>query len=295
MTPADFQRALSAGRVLLMDGAMGTQLQRAGLEPGECGTAWNLTRPQRVRAVHQAYVAAGAEVLLTNTFQANPVALACHGLEDRLEEINRAAVALARAAAGPSRFVLGDVGPMPGADRETLRRVIASLEGVDGILFETFSDPEALSAVEYVLHRVPEADGVPLLLAISYLRDASGRLVCRSGHGPETFARHAARHGVTALGANCGRDISPLDLAEIMCRYQSACDLPLFARPNAGTPTRGDGSWVYPHRPEEMAARLPRLLDAGVSMVGGCCGTTPAYIAAFARVIARKRQSEQEA
>src|ERR1700682_1498 len=106
-----FLDALRSGRVLLMDGAMGTELQRAGLKPGECGELWNLTHPDKVRAIHQAYVDAGAEVLLTNTFQANPAALARHNLDGQLGVICQAAVDLAREAAGPDRWVLADVGP----------------------------------------------------------------------------------------------------------------------------------------------------------------------------------------
>ena len=103
---------LQSGRVLLMDGAMGTELQRAGIGENECYELWNLTRPESVRAIHERYVAAGAECLLTNTFQANPRNLAKHGLQDALEEINRTAISLARSAAGNDRFVIGDVGPI---------------------------------------------------------------------------------------------------------------------------------------------------------------------------------------
>src|SRR5438105_793177 len=106
-----FLDTLHAGRVLLMDGAMGTELQRAGIGPGACYEAWNLTHPERVRAIHEAYVGAGAECLLTNTFQANEAALARHGLAGQLPTIVQAGVRLARAAAGPGCFVLGGVGP----------------------------------------------------------------------------------------------------------------------------------------------------------------------------------------
>jgi 5-methyltetrahydrofolate--homocysteine methyltransferase len=287
-----FLEALRSGRVLLMDGAMGTELQRTGLRPGECGEAWNLTHPDRVRAIHQAYVDAGAEVLLTNTFQAHPSHLAGFGLEDHLEEINRQAGALARKAAGRPRFVLGSIGPIfdPSgktefSDLKSLGRVLASLENADGFLLETCSSPRALTAVRYAFHRVPEVEATPLLLSLTYRRDPSGRLVTHSGHAPETYARHAESHGVAALGVNCGRDIGVDDIIEIIRRYRRETDLPLFARPNAGTPTKQGDRWVYPHTPEAMAARLPELLEAGASMVGGCCGTTPEHIAAFREVI----------
>jgi methionine synthase I (cobalamin-dependent) len=280
-----FLDALHSGRVLLMDGAMGTQLQRMELGPDECGESWNVKRAGSVRAVHDSYVAAGAKVLLTNTFQANPSHLARFGLEDRLEEINGNAVRLARKAAGGGRFVLGDIGPITALGNfKDLTRVITSLDGVDGILFETWSHPCVLSAMEYAFHRIVEVE-TPLLLSLSYQRTPSGQLVTISGHSPETFARHAEHHGAAALGVNCGRDIDMDDIIEIVRRYRAATDLPLFARPNAGTPTKHGDQWIYPQTPEAMAARLPELLAAGVSMIGGCCGTTPEHIAAFRKVI----------
>jgi len=282
-----FLDALRSGRVLLMDGAMGTELQRAGVKPDECQELWNSTHPDRVRAIHQAYLNAGAEVLLTNTFQANPANLARCGLEERLEEINGNAVRLARKAAGRSRFILGDIGPIFGSDGRTefadykvLGRVLASLDGVDGFLLETCSSPRALSAAQYAFHRVAEVE-TPLLLSLTYLRSPRGELITFSGHAPETYARHAERHGVAALGVNCGRDIGMEEIIEIIRRYRRETDLPLFARPNAGTPTKQDDRWLYPHTLEMMAARLPELLEAGMNMIGGCCGTTPEHIAAF--------------
>ena len=269
---------------------MGTRLQAAGLSLGDCGPLWNLTRPAQVARVHQEYLAAGAQVLLTNTFQANPVTLARYGLDDRLEEINARAVELARRAAGGPRFVLGDVGPIltPGrheefADREALRRVIESLEGVDGLMLETCSAPAALSAVEFALHRVPVATEVPILLSLTY-HVANGEPVTFSGHRPETFARHAARHGVAALGANCGKDVDLATLAGILRRYRDETDLPLFVRPNAGTPLP-DGT--YPLSPADLAAGRAGLIGAGAVMVGGCCGTTAEHIAALAADIPR--------
>ena len=219
---------------------------------------------------------------MSNTFLSDPGNLSRYGLADQLDEINHAAVQHARRAPGPRRFVLGDIGPIltPGryeefADREALRRTAASLANADALLFETCSTPAALAAVEYVLHRVPEVDGLPLMLSLSYLRKG-GALVTFSGHAPETFARHAARHGVAALGVNCGKEIDMADVAEIVRRYRDETDLPLFVRPNAGTPA-ADGT--YPRTPEMMASALP----PNVAMVGGCCGTSPAHIAAFAR------------
>ena len=285
---------LHSGQFLLMDGAMGSELYQAGLQPGECGEAWNLTRPERVRAIHRAYADAGGRCLLTNTFQANPCALVRHDREADLERIVIAGVRLARAAVGSEGFVLGDVGPLlisetdeEFSDWDDLARTAAaftdpsaSRAGIDGLLLETCSTPRALSAVEFLRHRVLEED-LPVLLSLTYLRRPDGALVTHSGHPPETFARHAARHGVAALGVNCGRDIGMEEVSAIVRRYRQATDLPLFARPNAGTPSETAGQRTYPRTPVLLAERLPELLEAGAVMVGGCCGTTPAHIAAF--------------
>ena len=138
--------------------------------------------------------------------------------------------------------------------------------------------------MQYAFHRAAEIE-TPLLLSLTYLRSPAGRLATFSGHAPETYARHAERHGVAALGVNCGRDIGMDEIIEIIRRYRRETDLPLFARPNAGTPAREGDRWIYPHTPEAMATRLPELLEAGVNMVGGCCGTTPEHIAAFRPVV----------
>ena len=292
---------LHSGQVLLMDGALGSELYQAGLHTGECGEAWNLTRPERVRAIHRDYASAGARVLLTNTFQANPCALVRHDHEEDLERIVIAGVRLARAAAGSDGFVLGDIGPILISDTDQefsdwsdLARTAAAFAdpgarraGVDGLLLETCSTPRALSAVEFLRHRVLEDEDWPVLLSLAYERRPDGSLVTHSGHAPETFARHAARHGVAALGVNCGRDIGMSEIVAIVRRYRQATDLPLFARPNAGTPQEVAGHLTYPLTPALMAERLPELVTAGVAMVGGCCGTTPAHIAAFRATIER--------
>ena len=132
---AGFREALHSGQVLLMDGAMGTELQRASLQPGECGEFWNLAEPERVRAIHQAYVDAGAQCLLTNTFQANPTALAKHGKSEHWEAINHSGLELARLVAGPDRFVLADIGPIEQEwRRQPMVQVVQSLRTADAIL-----------------------------------------------------------------------------------------------------------------------------------------------------------------
>jgi methionine synthase I (cobalamin-dependent) len=269
-----------------MDGAMGTEIQRAGIAPGESYEAWNLTHPDQIQSIHQAYVDAGARVLLTNTFQANPAALARHGLQDQVETIGQAALGLARSVARDGLFVLADMGPMPsemvsypGASRVLLQPMAGLLGSADGIVLETFSDLTAFHLVELLQQSNDFADKA-VLVSFGFLHGPSG-ICTRDSRTPEAIARQASHHDLTALGANCGRDIDMCDVLEIVRRYRQATDLPLFARPNAGTPTRVGDRWVYPQTPEKMARRLPELLEAGITMVGGCCGTTPEHIAQF--------------
>jgi 5-methyltetrahydrofolate--homocysteine methyltransferase len=279
---SSFLDALRSGRVLLMDGAMGTELQRAGLKPDECGELWNLTHPERVRAIHRAYVDAGAEVLLTNTFQANPAALGSYGADDQLETIGEAACGIARSC--QPAYVLGDVGPISREQPfEIGPRIRQALQRADGLVVETCSNMDTLAyfLVRWGDHPNPP----PLLLSLTFCRTASGAIRLYPNEPPEALLRELRTYPLAALGVNCGRDIDMDEIIQIVCRYHRFTDLPLFARPNAGTPTRVGDQWVYPRSPEEMATRLPELLEAGVCMVGGCCGTTPAHIAAFRKVI----------
>jgi methionine synthase I (cobalamin-dependent) len=290
---SSFLDALRSGRVLLMDGAMGTELQRAGLKPGENAAAWNVRHPKRVRAVHQAYRDAGAEVLLTNTFQACAVALPQFNMI-RLRETCHTGARIAREAAHSTSWTVADLGPLvsptSGKEFDGGEALAIVSSGVyftapaDAVLLETCSSPRVRLAVRRACQSPLNR---PVLLSLSFLRNASGELVTFSGHSPEWFARRAKQYGLAALGVNCGRDISVADCAEIVRRYRRVTDLPLFARPNAGTPKKVRGRWVYPLTPEAMADALPELLEAGVSMVGGCCGTTPEHIAALRPVVAR--------
>jgi 5-methyltetrahydrofolate--homocysteine methyltransferase len=274
---ARFLDAIRSGRVLLMDGAMYTELHRAGLPEDECAELWNLTFPEKVREVHRSYVDAGAEVLLTNTFQANPAALAKHGLQQEVGAINRAAVSIARQAAGPHRFVLASIGPVAEPTHDGARSLVSSLEGADGLLLETQTDVQFL---EMVLEANQERRGhLPILFSFTFLREPEGGLVTRNGLGPKECAVLIDRFPVTALGVNCGRDIGMEETIEIVRGYRHVTTLPLLARPNAGTPNVEGATWSFPQTAAAMARKFPALIEAGACLVGGCCGTTAEYIA----------------
>jgi 5-methyltetrahydrofolate--homocysteine methyltransferase len=287
MTP--FLQALYSNKVLLMDGAMGTELQRAGIADGACHEMWNVTHAEQVRAIHQAYVQAGADVLVTNTFQANPAALTRHALADQLEVVNAQGIALARSVGSRHTYVLASIGPFEAVDElpdaGSMNRMVRSLLDADALLLETWSDSLALIAMERFCRLAMEFAQVPTLLSLSYRQLGPGRLFSQSGHPPEWYAMNARLAGVAALGVNCGRDIGMTEVIEVVRRYQQVTDLPLFVRPNAGTPEKVGERWLYPHAPPAMAERLPELLAAGVRMIGGCCGTTPEHIAAWRPIV----------
>jgi 5-methyltetrahydrofolate--homocysteine methyltransferase len=272
---SDLAKALRSRRVLLMDGAMGTEIQRAGIAEGECYEAWNLTHPEKIRAIHTSHVEAGAEVLLAHTFGANPTALSRHQQEDNLTDIIKEGVALARGALPRLGWVLADFGPVGATSLNEMGLILEASRDADGLLLETIGDPaEAEALVRANLSGL----GKPILVSFTF--DGRTRRTFRDVT-PEQCAQAASEMGVDALGVNCGRELDIAACAEIVGRYQAVTSLPLFARPNAGTPTRNR----YPRSPDEMAAEVRKLLEAGAVMVGGCCGTTPQHIRAFRGVV----------
>lgn len=280
--PGCLGEALRAGRPLLMDGAMGTALIERGADPGECLAAWNLSHPDQVAAVHRAHRAAGADVLLTNTFQAYPAVLERYGLADRHGEIVRAGLRLARAAAGENGLVLAAFGPPPA--RLTLKeagRFLALVREADGLLLETLSEAETWMPLLDL-----DAE-FPVLLSFTFGHSRQG-LRTAAGLTPEDCADLAERlrtRGVQALGTNCGRDIRPGDMVDILGRCRTRTGLPLFARPNAGQPEKAAGSWRYPMSPEEFVRGGRALRAAGATLLGGCCGTGPEHLAALGEPI----------
>jgi 5-methyltetrahydrofolate--homocysteine methyltransferase len=277
-------------RVLIGDGAMGTQLQLAGLEPGGCGEAWNIDYPERVIAIQRAYVDAGADCLLTNTFGASRIMLERHGEGDRVVAINRAAVDVARRAFGDRRgFVIGDVGPFGGlmepfgdiepsrvarAFREQARALVEA--GVDAIIIETQT---ALEELEIAVAAAREEGAEVVIGSIAYdLMQDGIEVRTMMGVSPEGGAQFMVERGVDILGLNCGTLIDMAIAADIVRRYRSVSPLPVMAQPNAGQPVLENFQVVYKQTPEEMAGGVLDVVRAGARIVGGCCGSTPAHI-----------------
>lgn len=284
-------------QVLVLDGAMGTMLQERGLAPGASPEGMNLEQPQVVEAVHREYVAAGAGIIVTNTFGGNRPKLANYGLEEQVREINIAGVEICRRAAGEQTFVAASVGPTgrflePVGDASfdemfaVFSEQISALAeaGSDLITFETFLDIRELRVAIIAAKAVCD---LPLMALMTF--DDAGRTVL--GTPPEAAAVTLDALGVDVIGSNCGLGIE--GIFEILGKMRSVTNLPLIAQANAGLPELRDGVTVFPGTPDEMTAYHQRLIALGVRVIGGCCGTTPAHIEAMQQALADYDQQWQ--
>lgn len=255
---------------------------------GEFPDAWNLTHPERVADVARAYVEAGSQIILTNTFGANRIRLAENGLGAEVASINRRGVEISRAAGDGRARVFASIGPtgkllmseeispaeMAAAFEEQARALAEA--GADALVIETMSDlAEAQSAIAGA-----RATGLPVVACMVY---DSGKNKDRTmmGATPEQAAQALTEAGADVIGANCGQGI--LGFAAICRRLRTATDRPLWIKPNAGLPEMIDGQARYSATPEDFAAQIPELIRAGAAFVGGCCGTRPDFIGAIRR------------
>ncbi len=287
MDAASLHARLAEGP-LLADGGMGTALIDTGVPVDACMEALNERAPARVVGIHAAFVGAGARLLLTNTFGANRFRLDQHGLADRVGAICAAGVSLAREAA--PELVAGSIGPLgvrlrpygrvPAEEAfEAYREQATALAaaGVDVLVIETQNDVRELA--EAVAAAREAAPGTALLASATFTRDDRTLL----GDAPEAVAGRLLELGVDGLGVNCGEGpAQALRIARLLAPIAGAVGVPLLARPNAGGPTEVGGRFVYPATPEYVAEVVRALLDTGVTIVGGCCGTGPAHTTAIA-------------
>ena len=277
---------------VICDGAWGTQLQERGLAAGECPDSWNLTHPDRVEEVARRYVEAGSQIILTNTFRANPITLADYGLAQQTAEINRAGAEISRRAAGDRALVFASMGPtgrllVTGDVQEQDLRDAFLLQaralaegGTDGIVIETMADlTEATVAAVAALET-----GLPVIASMVF---DSGKHKDRTMMGvtPEQAADALTKAGVTAVGANCGLGIA--GYVPVCRKLHAATDLPIWIKANAGMPTVVSGVPVYATTPAEFSSYAAALVEAGASFIGGCCGTSPEYIGALALSLGR--------
>lgn len=279
-------------RVLVGDGAMGTQLMAAGLEQGACGEMWNVTHPERVVAIQRRYVEAGSNCIITNTFGANGIMLKRHKHFEDLAEINRNGARVAREAFGEEEgFVLGDVGPVGGVMepygdltvdevREAVRLQIQALieGGVDAIIIETQT---ALEETELGIAAAKEFGAPCIIASLAYDRSYDGSVYkTMMGIAPETAAERLVAAGADVMALNCGTGVDMAVARDVIAAYKATASCFTMAQPNAGLPVLENLKAVYKQTPEEMVEPLEGVLKAGVNIVGACCGSTPDHIRA---------------
>ncbi len=281
-------------RVLLADGAMGTQLVEAGLAVGQSSAEWNLTSPEQVRSILMAYVTAGSDLLITNSFQASPLTLARHGLADNAYDINLQAARIARDCIRSTGYVLGDVGPFGGFLEPLGNTTRGELEeafavqmagllggGADAIILETMTALEEIETAVEIARRL--RSHVPLIASVTFDRVADGTFRTMTGVNVTDTVGFLTQLDVDVLGCNCGTGLHISDYVRLVSEYRSLSDRPIMVQPNAGQPRLNRGHIVYDETAETMAAAVPALISAGASIIGGCCGTTPEHLRLFRR------------
>jgi methionine synthase I (cobalamin-dependent) len=268
--------------LLITDGAWGTELQRLGLSAGMIPDTWNLAYAERVAAVARSYAEAGSEVILTNTFRANAIAMQGVAAGD-LDEINRAGVAISRRAAGKALVFasIGPTGKMLVSGEVTPDEVSAaftaqarSLAKADALVIETMSDiEEARLAV-----RAARSTGLPVIASFAF-DTGKNRDRTMTGARPEAVAAAMVEEGADGVGANCGVGVE--SAVDICRRLRAACDLPIWIKPNAGLPALNGGEVRYTTSAEFFASHFAALRDAGADFIGACCGSNPDFVRAL--------------
>lgn len=284
---------LKTNKVLVSDGAWGTMLQDKGLQAGECPELWNIEHRDKVLEVAKAYIAAGADMIETNSFGGSKFKLSGYGLGNMVSEINTDAAAISREAAGANKIVLGSVGPtgkilmMGDVTEEELfsafKEQAMALErgGVDAILVETMSD---LDEAKLAIKVASEHTNCEVICTMTFEKTGEQEYRTMFGISPTQMAEEVVAAGVKIIGANCGNGIK--DMLGIVKEIRAINkEIPILIHANAGMPIYEDGKTIFPESPDEMGTHITKLMDAGATIIGGCCGTTPEHIRKIAEIV----------
>ncbi|MCD6231095.1 homocysteine S-methyltransferase family protein [Candidatus Aerophobetes bacterium] len=286
-----WKERLLSKRVLVIDGAWGTEMMKRGLKAGEPPELWNLNRPEDIKTIAKAYREAGADIILTNTFGANSFKLKRAGIICDVKKINRRGTELSRevcedslvfASIGPTGEFLKPLGTV--SEEEMIACFEEQVEGfieggADGVIIETMAD---LNEAKCALRAVKKCSSLPVGVSMTFNKGERGYTTIM-GVTPKRAIEELEKAGADIVGSNCGAGIE--NMVEIARIIRPVSHLPLWIKPNAGVPQLKEGKTVYPETPEEMARFVPDLIKIGVSMIGGCCGTTPEHIRLIAKEV----------
>ena len=270
-------------------------LQSKGLQPGECPELWNITHRSEVMEIAESYLQAGSDIISTNSFGASRIKLAMFGLEDRCTEINQTAAEICREAAGNEKHVAGSIGPtgkmlLMGdvteselSDTFSAQAIALENGGADIIIIETMS---AADEAALAVRAARASTGCTVIITMTFSPDMNGEYHTMMGVTPEEMVTAMKEAGAHIIGSNCGNGIR--GMIDIVRLIRSADDrIPVIIQANAGLPELIDGRTIFQESPEMMASYVPDLIKAGVNIIGGCCGTTPAHIKAMVKVAGR--------
>jgi 5-methyltetrahydrofolate--homocysteine methyltransferase len=284
---------LNEKKIVLSDGAWGTLMQAKGLKAGDCPELWNFDRREDILNIAKSYIAAGSDLVKTNSFGGNKLRLEHYGLEGKVREINKTAAEISREAAGSSKIVMGSIGPtgkmlfMGDVTEEELydcfAEQAAALQegGADAALIETFSAvDEALCAIK----AVKENTNLEIICTFTFEKTADNQYKTMMGVSAKDMAVEIPEAGADIIGTNCGNGIERMvDIIREIKNFSGS--KPILVHSNAGLPVLKDGKVKYLETPEIMSSFLPAIISAGANIVGGCCGTTPRHIEYFKKVI----------